>query len=361
MKKPGASPILRQFVNSLYKGETSLLLSLLRREPEIAFDPAALVNACLHGRAEVVEALLEAGADPDAPVPSHEAYRPLHRAIEHRGYPNHAGHPATVRLLLEEGANPELRSTWTGLTALGVAGMAGDAEVIGIVREHGVRENLFTAAILGEDDAVAQALAEDPGSARHPDENGMTPLHYAALSGLASTRAEALGRVAARLLEAGADPDSAPRIGPYASTAVLHFVPWGKNLPVARVLLENGANPDLGFPNSLWKPPGELAELYASHGADVNAVSPEGEPLLHSRIHWNLTSVVLWLLEKGADPNSRDGDGNTPLHRVARRGGNRRITEALLRHGADPDATNAAGLTAAEVLKQPRGGPPGKK
>jgi hypothetical protein len=54
------------------------------------------------------------------------------------------------------------------------------------------------------------------------------------------------------------------------------------------------------------------------------------------------------LLEEGADPNIRDGDGNTPLHFAASKGC-AEVARLLLRHGADPNAQDKNGETPLHV------------
>lgn len=347
MKK---SPRLKTFLDQLPKGEGAALLKMLKADPSIALDPAALVAASLHGKSDLVRALLKAGADPEAPTPSHEKYRPLHRAIEHRGFPKNGGHLQTVNILLDAGADPEARSTWMGLTALATAGMTGDAEMIGAVLRRKPARNLFNACILADAARVESILRKKPEAAGGCDVNGMTPLHYAALSGLnSSADQEKLSMIATLLADSGADLDAHPKIGPYPDIAVLHFAAWGKNLAVAKVLLARGANPNLGFPNCLWREPGALGDLFVQHGADVNGLESSGQPLLHSRVHWNLTSVVRWLLEKGSDPNLRDSHGNTALHEAASRGASPNIVEALLAHGAKKTLKNKKGERAGDI------------
>jgi len=351
-KVPKALPGLKNFVTQLITGPEKEALAVISRTPELAEEPAALVNCCLHGKSALVEKLLAHGADPNAVSPSHEHYRPLHRAIEHRGIPKNPGHAATVRLLLEAGADPELRSTWMSLTALGVAGMTGDREIIDLVLEYNPRESLFSAAILGEEKKVAKLLKRKD-AARSQDENNMTGLHYAALSGLKSLEDRAaLARIAQAFCEAGADVNITPKIGPYPSTPVLHFAAWGNMTEVAQVLLERGANPNLGFGNCLWRQPSALAELFVKHGADVNGREPSGQPLLNSRVHWNLTSVVTWLLEKGADPNLTDKEGNTSLHEAYRRGASPKIFEALRKYGAREKLKNKEGKLPAQLARK---------
>jgi ankyrin repeat protein len=245
-----------------------------------------------------------------------------------------------------------VRAAWMCITAVAAAGMAGDEEIIALVLPRAAELDIFTAAILADAERVEQWLERDSDLAAAKDVNEMTVLHYAALSGLKGEQ-HALNqrRIVELLLAHGANPDACEDIGPYKGTPVLHFAAWG-NITVAGALLENGANPNLGFGNALWREPGEMAKLFLSHGADPNGREPSGQPLLNSRIHWNLPSVVLWLLENGADPNLTDSGGNTALHEAAKKGINPKVVQALLDSGANLQAKNAAGQTALDVAQE---------
>lgn len=304
--KTGAS--LQKAWKEAMEGDMRGLRRVLNANPEYVEDPQLLNNAALFGKIDLVRLLLSAGADPDGQVPSHEYYRPLHRAIEHRGVPKNPGHRQVVEALIEAGASLEMRATWMQLIPLAVAGMVGDRELIDLVREAGSEESLFTAAVIADFPAVRRFL-KGKGAAKTKDINKMTPLHYAALCGLSDADPARRG-MAELLLDAGGDPDARGPIGPYPDIPVLHFAAW-KNYPLAEVLLSRGANANLGFGNCLWREPGPMAELFLAHGADVNGCEPSGQPLLNSRIRWNLPSVALWLLKNGANPKLTDNEGNT--------------------------------------------------
>jgi len=59
---------------------------------------------------------------------------------------------------------------------------------------------------------------------------------------------------------------------------------------------------------------------------------------------------VAALLDAGADPNARDKDGNTPLHRAAQ-GGSPETVAALLDAGADLEARAEDGSLPADLAE----------
>lgn len=113
-------------------------------------------------------------------------------------------------------------------------------------------------------------------------------------------------RLLAPLLEAGADLEHRDNMG---RTALAHAV-WEGRAKAAKWLLEAGAS---------------LAN------------AQEDEPLLHSASLFGKAAVAKVLLNHGADPNERDGDGKTALL-TAIDGAQTQLVQLLLEHGADPNA-----------------------
>jgi uncharacterized protein len=84
------------------------------------FGSTPLHIAAIRGDVSVIRALLEAGADIDAP--GEDGYTPLHDSVLQ-------GHQEAVRFLLERGASREIRNH-DGETPSKVAALRGDAEMM---------------------------------------------------------------------------------------------------------------------------------------------------------------------------------------------------------------------------------------
>lgn len=248
-----------------------------------------LHKACWVGDAREVTRLLDAGADPNQVAPTAWRQTPLGRTLEFRiTSPKHAGHVDTVRILIQRGADPNLRSTDLDMTPYELAAFCGLAP-------------------------AAELLENSPAAGPHP--TGMTELWHASASRLpeptqlaAPDRLTAVGdinsiwrratpltmavghaghfRVADKLLKAGADPN--------AGTSILHAsCEWHFQhlLPALSYLVEAGWN--------------------------VNSRDPDKQTALHKATFLGYAAAVRFLLSHGAEPNCRDISGRTPIE-VAR-------------------------------------------
>jgi len=109
----------------------------------------------------------------------------------------------------------------------------------------------------------------------------------------------------------------------------------------------------------------DAADYLVRAGANVNSASnnEQGFTPLHSAVAGRHIPIMKMLLKNGANPNVRDGSGNTPLHTAAFNGDLESI-QALILGGADLKIRNANGkipfdlaaekgrVQAAELLKR---------
>ncbi|XP_076730846.1 uncharacterized protein ankrd50l isoform X2 [Maylandia zebra] len=272
-----------------------------------------LLLASYEGHEDVVELLLEAGADvdetagPDGSVPAAAAVTPLLAAAA-------MGHMKTVSRLLFWGAAVDAIDC-EGRTALCLAAARGSVEVVRTLLDRGLDENhkddlgwtpLHTAACEGHR-AVCAILTEEGSMARvgEMDIEGRTPLILAAQEGHWST--------AKLLLDRRSPIDHRAYDGHSALSAAL---------------LEGNA---------------DVAELLMKRGADTDVRDAEGRPLLYLLVLEGRLDMATLLIEKGGVPlESRDSEGRTALH-VASWQGFVEIVDLLLRHGANPNAQDAEG------------------
>jgi ankyrin repeat protein len=190
-------------------------------------------------------------------------------------------------------------------------------------------------------DEVTQALSKDSSLATRVYKNGMTPLHYCAETNLSKSSLPAIYSIdtAAALLSAGADVNSVRRIidagEEFHATPLWYAVAWGKNLDLACFLLESGSNPNNCMWAATWDENLEMAELLASHGAEIDPVFHHETPLLQI-VRSRRLKLLGWLIAKGGNINFQDDKGYSALHYAVKKNHTLADIELLLKHGADP-------------------------
>ena len=264
---------------------------------------------------------------------------------------SHRGKLDVVEYLVERGADIDACGThytpyFVEVSCYCIARYKGHDYVADFLMERGVAIGIHTAAFLGDRDGVASFLNERPESLNeeHPQhvmgdmtEDGLdfhptpapwaTPLCYALRGGDAET--------VAYFIESGA------RIEGIEDAL---FNAANKDLGKVRLLLENGADPKRLPP--VFPDEGELFSLVSSYGVpppDVEAVSARLVYLCRGDRGGN-PDEVRRLLRLGADVDFRDVQGKSALHRASRAG----FTVAmgiLLEHGASVNIEDARGET----------------
>jgi ankyrin repeat protein len=315
-------------------GSADRVGSLLDRWPEIINERADLngsgLRTALHfgvGHEPVVRLLLERGADPDIRDEGDNAM-PLHFAAER-------GDLAVVRLLIEHGADPVGDGTGHELNVLGWAtcfDSAYHAAVAEYLLAHGARHTIHTAVAMGVADEIRRLAARSPADVNRPMDptnHRRRPLHLAVVK----RRSDSL----AVLLDLGADTEAEDQAG---LTALDQAGLSGEH-ELARQLMDHGAKLRLPAAVALER----VDDIHRQLREDPGCLRPGGRwgRLIIRAAERASGRVIEALIANGASVHARDDHrtapdnthGFTALHAAAWNG-NVEAIRVLLRHGAHP-------------------------
>ena len=263
---------------------------------DVDYHLSTLYVASSRGHEDIVQAILNAGTDPNEGG-TNVVNTPMHKAVAE-------GHMEVVRLLLDRGAKPNKADQWRQ-TPLHYAATNGQKDIVQILLEKGARVDradkwgqtpLYFAARKGHKN-VMEILLDRGAKADKQDTWEQTPLYEAAIRG--HTDAVQL------LLDRGADHDMAD---------------WYGRTPLFCAAMEGHR---------------DVVRILLNGGADKNTADQREWTPLHAAAKWNHQGVVQMLLDGGVDPNVADQDGRTSLH-VAARLRRQDVVRKLLSGGADP-------------------------
>jgi ankyrin repeat protein len=376
------------------RGQLKVVQFLLDNGADLKGQPRALNLAAFNGHKAVVELLLDRGADVNAK--DKDGDTGLFRATE-RGF------VSVAESLLTHKANVNLGNN-EGRTPLHVASEAGHSAMLEQLLRNGPHLNatnyqgetpLMQAAGNGHLEAVKALLAAN-ADVNLQSTAGHTALSYAAQGNLdvvkvlleakadpnagtldlplAMAAKNGWSEIAELLLRAGAKPDLASKtsefagepgpspspgrrmfggIGPFGPYTPLQIALSKSDTAMVKLLLKYKADANAKDP---WSNPPrpmvgyvlgnpEMLQAFLEAGADANADSGGGWPLLVSACQQSNARAVELLLAHGAKTEAKGPEGRTPLSYAAEKNC-LHCVELLLDAKADANATSPDGTTA---------------
>jgi len=318
------------------KGDISTVRTLLQAgakpNPSVWYQTPLLVVAARKGYAEIVQELIAAGANVNRGFDE----LPLHTAAEE-------GHLEVVRLLLDAGADVEgyEEDYWTALMA---ASLAGHLPIVQLLVERGADVNAWSQ---GETPLMlaARGVHRDVYEFLYPlvsDEIRAIGDRDAekAMARTLKYRSRKQNKAVEKLLDAAmygnlqqvqqliANGVDVNAISSCNRTALSLAIQGGK-IPVIQALLDAGADPnlpdetddDLAANSPLMAAAstffatnrGDMVRLLIQRGADINQQDAEGQTALMHALRYSDMDVIETLIRAGADLDIQDNEGNTAL------------------------------------------------
>jgi hypothetical protein len=245
------------------------------------------------------------------------------------------------------------------------SGTLEEAEVILARYPEVAAANVYTAAILADEEGVRGFLQRDPQSATAKGgPHGWDALSYLCFSRylrLDRTRSEAFVRTARILLDAGASANTGwiemidhPTPRPIVENAIYGAAAIARHPELTRLLLEYGADPNDGE-TAYHLPEGYdntvLKILLGSRRFNHASLAC----LLARKADWHDHAGMHLVLEHGGDPNFQRESGNSPLQQALQRDNALSTIEMLLDYGADPTIKSNGDGKSASILAARRG------
>jgi ankyrin repeat protein len=221
---------------------------------------------------------------------------------------------------------------------------------------------LHLAVMAGASKELVEFILANHADVNAKENNGWTPLHYAASTSnqlaaelLLAHHAdmEARGNLGETPLFVAAGLGT-PKIAEFllanradvnakdnSIRTPLHFAAAQGNLEISQVLLAHKAeieardkNGQTAFVIAVLQAHNDVAELLLAHGADVNTKDKDGGTPLHEVASFGQKDAVVFLLAHKADVNAKDDKGRTPLDFAKATGHSNDVVRLLRQHGA---------------------------
>ncbi len=294
-----------------------------------------LLEAAWVGNADIVHALIDAGADVNA-VHREAGATPLEYAVL-------TSQPVVLEMLLTAGADVN-RLYRNGQAILHLAAARNNPTIIEkLLMFHAALDPADTNGNTPLDEgvlhdqlsSVACLLAHGANVNRTRPTDGRGPIHEASLKGFSD--------LVPVLIRAGGDPVQRDRFGQTPLDLALAY----KNAKVVSELLKTGASlvesqaaAESAMETATVKGQTEIVQTLLQSGFDVNRPTAFGSTYLHDAALKNQGRIAQLLIRAGAKLEARNPLGATPLHDAAL-GGSVDVINVLLDSGAQIDARDS--------------------
>ena len=337
-------------------------------------DITASMVACRKGNKDVINVLLNAGADPNITSENgdtclHDAVKNgsskevLQAIIDHSADLNATnkknetalmlacgeGNKDVIDILLNSGADVNAKSK-NNMTGLMIACCKGNKDVINVLLNAGADPNIASdngdtclhyAALNNHCTEVLQAIINHGIDVNATDKQAVTALMIACSMG--NTYAIDI------LLKSGADVKATSK---KKLTALLLASHMG-NTDAIDMLLHSGADVNAASKTKLTAlmlachvGNTDAIDILLNSGADVNAKNKTNMTALMIACHRRNTDAINMLLKAGADPNIADNKGAICIHHAVGKGCSKNVLDQIINHGTDVNVLNKNNTTA---------------
>jgi serine/threonine-protein phosphatase 6 regulatory ankyrin repeat subunit A len=245
-----------------------------------------------------------------------------------------------LRILIDGGANVDIRDSTTGRTPLQVASALGNSPMASMLLDHGAQPNILDDALdsafliaAREGNEVMLKLLADRGADVNMKNSskGNSALNEAA----ARPNSEGVVKALLELPSVDINQKNLDHLTPFLNSVA------STNVPALKLLLkvsDTKAVNDFGYTAlhlAAQNSTREVAQILIENGLDLHALNNYKITAFHCAVRCSNVAVFEYFLELGEDVNSTSGDFPwTALHHCCR-SGNVATAKSLLAHGAD--------------------------